>query len=148
MKTELENRLFEKYPRLFQQKALDMQQTCLCWGIECGDGWYELLDSLCHCIEEHFWNKENHKRLKENKVPLEFDEFKNDISLIQYTTAAQVKEKFGGLRFYISKCETYVNGVIRMAELMSYKICEICGKPGKPNKGPWITTRCEDCKDD
>ena len=40
----------------------------------------------------------------------------------------------------------FTNGLISMAETMSYKICEMCGNPGKPNEGGWITTLCENCR--
>lgn len=57
--------------------------------------------------------------------------------------AVQVKEKFGGLRFYIDGGDSYAHGVIDMAERMSYKICEICGQPGRVRGPGWHVTVCE-----
>lgn len=54
----------------------------------------------------------------------------------------QVKEKFGGLRFYYSGGDEYISGLVSMAESMSYATCEECGNPGKPNIGGWIRTLC------
>jgi NADH pyrophosphatase NudC (nudix superfamily) len=68
----------------------------------------------------------------------EFDE-------IHQPVAAQVKEKFGGLRFYVDNADDYTRGVIAMAESMSYKTCEVCGSPGKQTGKGWIKTVCESC---
>jgi hypothetical protein len=46
MKAELQQKLYEKYPKIFVQKDLPMSQTAMCWGIDCGDGWFWLLDNL------------------------------------------------------------------------------------------------------
>jgi len=101
MKLELQNKLFEKYPKIFRQKDLPPQETCMCWGFQCGDGWYDLIDSLCHCIQHYV-------------------EWKG----IQQVEAGQVKSKYGGLRFYIDGGDDYVDGMIRLAEHMSYTIKE------------------------
>jgi hypothetical protein len=61
----------------------------------------------------------------------------------------QVKEKFGGLRFYTENEDDELSNAIRKAEDESYTICEQCGAPGKPeslSKGGWIKTRCINCK--
>ena len=71
--------LMKKYPILFTQKKLPMQETCMCWGIECGNGWYEPLDNLCFKLESL------NKDYKKYGIQIQ---------------AQQVKEKFGGLRFY------------------------------------------------
>lgn len=140
MKTELQKKLFDKYPRLFKDKDLPMNQTCMCWGLECGDGWYEILDMLGHAIEEHFKNeKRNAEYSKDSKFSEEY-----------FPRASQVKEKFGTLRFYTTYCEDYVDGAIRMAELMSAVTCEKCGNPGDVgnNSVGWIATLCKECRDD
>ena len=43
MKKELQDKLFEKYPKLYRQKDLDKTQTAMCWGISCGSGWYNII---------------------------------------------------------------------------------------------------------
>lgn len=121
MKHELTERLYNDYPKIFRQKDEDMTKTCMCWGIEVDDGWYDLIDALCHQIQSHCqWR---------------------DINV----EAVQVKEKFGGLRFYVDCSEDYLDGAIDMAEEMSYRICERCGKPGKARGGGWIRTLCDEC---
>jgi len=55
----------------------------------------------------------------------------------------QVKEKFGGLRFYINSAPDEVRALIREAENKSYEICEVCGEPGEMRHGGWIVTLCD-----
>ena len=53
MKKELQDKLYSKYPKLFGQKDQSMYQTCMCWGLECGSGWYNIIDNACRLIQ---WN--------------------------------------------------------------------------------------------
>jgi len=59
---------------------------------------------------------------------------------------AQIKEKFGGLRYYMD-CETpEMTRLIQKAEGRSYKICEWCGDPGyQETHNWWIKTLCKAC---
>jgi hypothetical protein len=58
LKTELQKQLFEKYPKIFRQRSLPMTETCMCWGIDTGDGWYHILDALCGNIQAHVdWSR-------------------------------------------------------------------------------------------
>ncbi len=63
------------------------------------------------------------------------------------TVVIQVKEKFGGLRFYTSGSTEQFENLIREAEDESYITCEICGDPGKLNQDrSWIKTLCPKCE--
>ena len=119
----LENKLFKKYPKLFRQKDLSMQETCMCWGISTGNGWYWLIDNLCNCIQDY---------TEANKK--------------QQVEVVQLKEKFGSMRFYTNGADDIIHGMIWLAESMSYQICENCGstKDIIHTKG-WIKTLCKDC---
>ena len=141
MDQELQDKLFEKYPELFSNRTKSPMESCMSWGIECNNGWYELLSSLCWRIFQHEKNIEDRKRIladKPEKIQEELDYFPVKFD--------QVKEKYGGLRVYFTGGDDYVEGVIGMAEEYSYKICEVCGNSGKPNKGGWITTLCDSCR--
>lgn len=59
----------------------------------------------------------------------------------------QIKEKFGGLRFYTERCSDELNTMINKAEDESYTICEYCGNSGSLQKGNWLKTLCNDCSD-
>jgi hypothetical protein len=63
----------------------------------------------------------------------------------------QVKEKFGGLRYYIGGVPADVYGAVHelidRAEAKSFTICERCGAPGKVRSGGWILTLCNECEE-
>ena len=44
MKDELDNKLCEKYPKIFKMRNASMQETAMCWGFP-GDGWFNIIDS-------------------------------------------------------------------------------------------------------
>ena len=123
MSPELQNQLYEKYPKIFVEKDLPMTQTCMCWGIEVGDGWYTLIDNLCGVLQ-YSTDSNNHPQI----------------------VASQVKEKLGGLRFYTNDDDEYQRGIISFAETMAESTCENCGSPAKQrsNRG-WISTLCANC---
>lgn len=117
MNVELQTRLIESHPSIFREAHGDPKYTCMAWGIECPDEWYDTIELLCSTIDSHV---EGVNRLFPN---LKFA-----------VVAAQVKEKFHGLRFYVDylyandlelhdyeKLHRYmdqVTGMITMAERM------------------------------
>lgn len=124
MTEEKDRALVAKYPKLFRDRYGNMMETCMCWGFECGDGWYYLIDNLCKCIQSYI--DSNHHL--EGNVQI-------------YVT--QVKEKYGTLRFYTTGGDDRVEGMIWFAEYLSSAICEECGNPGEiVVKGGWYMTRC------
>ena len=137
MNEELDKILCEKYPKIFRDRNKSMQETCMYWGFSHGDGWYNIIEAACRNIQNHTdW-----KRKQEPYASMSEEEFDE----IHQPIAAQVKEKFGGLRFYVDNADDYTSGVIAMAESMSYKTCETCGAPGKQEGKGWIKTVCESC---
>ncbi len=63
----------------------------------------------------------------------------------------QIKEKFGGLRFYIefspeadAVITSKVWDIVHKGEEETFKICEVCGKEGdcRPSRTGWIKTLC------
>lgn len=57
----------------------------------------------------------------------------------------QVKEKFGGLRFYINGGSDEIYDKITEAEKLSHETCELCGKKGElRTKIRWFTTLCDE----
>lgn len=117
MTSELQNKLLKKYPNILKS---------LQWEIECGDGWFWLIDNLCHKI----------------------DQINNSLSSNQGIYSSQIKEKFGGLRFYTNYSNEKIDDFIKFAEFLSYKICEKCGSTQNvtQNKKGWIKTLCKNCK--
>ena len=135
MDQELQQQLFDKYPDFFSNKDKSPMESCMSMGIECGNGWYDLINSICQIVESLNKNIKDRNRLiagnNETIIDFKFD---------------QIKEKFGGLRAYYSGGNDYIRGLVTMAETMSYKTCEVCGNKGKPNKGGWISTLCDSCR--
>ena len=57
----------------------------------------------------------------------------------------QVKEKFGGLRFYINGGSDEMYNKITESEKLSHETCELCGKKGElRTKIRWFTTLCDE----
>lgn len=132
MKEHLQNKLYERYPKIFRQKDLPANQTCMCWGIECGDGWYDIINNLCSAIQSHIDWKQKY------------------VETYPQLEAVQVKEKFGSLRFYTNHSDSYIDGLIDMAELMSEITCINCGSTDNvtmTNKG-WMVPFCQKCHKD
>lgn len=99
-------------------------------GIGYGDGWDPVLRELCTKLTEI---------LKEPGL----------------ISVGQIKEKFGGLRFYADpeygklslddKQWAAVEEAITEAERKADKICERCGAPGVARDGGWVRTLCDGC---
>lgn len=86
-------------------------------GADVGDGWVPLIDELIQELIALGWDKD----------------------------CQQIKEKFGGLRFYIGSGTDAIWDAIVRAEERSYEVCEDCGAPGTVRKGGWWKTRCDAC---
>lgn len=170
-----------KYPKIFRDRYAPMNETCMCWGMACGDGWYNILNNACSLIQSHIdWTrKQRASALRYNRA-LERSSRDNLEPLIRYfqgnnetptewniksaeevfkeiepqcrqvpaacsqVVAVQVKEKFGGLRFYVDGGDDYTDGIIRMAEAMSVVTCEECGNVGTVGGSGWISTKCDE----
>ena len=125
MKQEYDTYLCTTFPKMFVNRYKPMTETTMCWGFECGDGWFNIINQLCANIQHHIdW-----KNRKEEVVP--------------QVTVDQVKEKFGSLRFYFTGGDEYIRGMATMAESMSGVTCEQCGNPGSTVGRGWLTTLCE-----
>lgn len=66
----------------------------------------------------------------------------------------QIKEKFGGLRYYISG-NTPAHNLTERYEALSQVICEQCGKAGecysgrnRETPGGWVRTLCDPCREE
>lgn len=146
MKRELDQKLCADYPEIFRDRHADMRTTALCWGFECGDGWYPIIDELCDSLMtevKHLRsNVENIKQRLEDPDKSKW----SDWMKVSYTpenlvikqaelaaaesripVATQVKEKFGTLSFYVDRASDSQRAYIGFAQRMSSRICEECG---------------------
>lgn len=53
MNEKLDAELCSTYPKMFANRYADMKTTAMCWGFECGDGWHNIIASLCSNIQHH-----------------------------------------------------------------------------------------------
>lgn len=117
MRDELFEQLKKEFPKLYR----DLSE------IECRDGWYNVIRDLSVKLEKLIEGMENPSTSAE------------------YLPAAiQVKQKFGGLRFYMTTETDDMFDAIRLAEHFSYHTCEECGAPGQPTEDSWIVTLCRE----
>lgn len=52
MSPELTHKLLKRFPVLYQDYYSPMSQTCMCWGFECNDGWFDIIWQLSLAIED------------------------------------------------------------------------------------------------
>ena len=113
---EFEKRIVETYPKMFTEPY---------GGLAIGPGWWTIIESLCSQIQHHIdWKN------KQSEV-------------VAQVTVNQIKEKFGGLRFYYSGGDDAIDGMVRMAESWAAHSCETCGASGERRDGGWIRTLCD-----
>jgi hypothetical protein len=117
VKKHLEEQLVAQYPDILADYGGPKEKTCMHWGMEHGDGWYDLLDNLMRSITIYC---------------NQFDDADRPQVL-----AAQIKQKFGELCFYVDiKANNQahhdnIRQMIAEAEEQSKHICEITGLPGE-----------------
>lgn len=158
MRRELDEQLCAKYPLIFKDRHENMQHTAMCWGLECGDGWYNIINTLCRYLTNDYNQAKNYYEDIKDKVGQGRNEWSKKIitqeeidaakikleeETLKVPVAVQVKEKFGGLRFYVQAATEKHYNYISFAESMSYCTCEECGAPGKPYTNGWHVTLCD-----
>lgn len=124
MSPELERRMVDHWPRWFPVDG-DIRHTLMPFGFQCQDGWFSLIWKLCEDLD-----------------PL--------VAAIEAQTGErfevlEVKEKFGGLRFYANHHTEPIAERIKAAEAESLHTCELCGQPGLLRGGNWVQTLCGRC---
>ena len=105
--------LHSRFPVMYSEKY---------GGIAVGEGWWPLIMHLSHTIQSHI----DHSKGKCPQV-----------------IVAQVKEKFGSLRFYYDGGDDFVHGAVWLAESLAGSMCEECGAPGKRTGDGWVRTLCD-----
>ena len=158
MRKELDEALCAKYPLIFRDRNENMQNTAMCWGFECGDGWYNIIDILCGLLTSDYRQAESRYDFIKDKLgqprwvsskelvtqeDIDHAKAKLEEETLKVPVASQVKEKFGGLRFYVQAATDKHYQYISFAESMSYRTCESCGAAGKTYTDGWHTTLCD-----
>ena len=127
--SEEEAKIVNKYPVLFAQIGMSVQESCMYWGFECPSNWLGIIEQL---------SKELTDLMEETGMVIEF---------------AQIKEKYGTLRAYIdiktnASKEAYDKAydIINKYERMTAKVCSVegCRSESKLRKGGWIVSLCDE----
>lgn len=125
MREELDQALVKDFPNLFRHRH--NESYCIWWGFATGDGWEPLIRELSVKLEALVLALPKRQQSK------------------YFVT--QVKEKFGSLRFSMSKATDEMRALLDEAERKSYETCEGCGAPGTLRRGGWITVACDPCQE-
>lgn len=133
MTPELESQLVADFPMLFANDGLPPEQSAMAFGCDHGDGWYDILRSLCE------------------RLTLLAETFNIEIAFVQ------VKEKFGGLRTYYTTTlhedendvlKGIISAIVSHTAAESFHVCELCGRSGllRQVSDHWWQTVCFKCK--
>lgn len=128
---EFSRKMTEKHSKMFAGKY---------GGFSVGAGWWPILEGLCDQIDSYTkWRNNTRAALLKNNphnhtIPAE----------VPQVVVEQIKEKFGGLRFYYQGGDDHIQGMVRMAEVWAHHSCEECGKPGQQRRGGWVKTLCDE----
>jgi hypothetical protein len=142
--------LILKYPKIFAPYEGNPDNVNW-YGVP--KGWLPIIDKLCGAIQNYLDFSKSYMPNPEYVEGLEYerDNIKTHKFIQQprpQVTCVQMKEKFGGLRFYVNNSNETVNGMITMAEYLCDNTCEVCGS--EENLGHttgWITVCCKPCYD-
>ena len=127
MSPEKTQELYDRFPDLYRGRTKPDTESLMCYGFECGNGWFDLIAELSHRIADIA-----------KAAGLTSD---------AYPEATQVKEKYGGLRFYTETVSDAIQDAISEACERSFSVCEVCSRPGKTAKSRHrVRTLCENCK--
>ena len=121
----------EKYPDLFH-KNKDGNLECPC-GVWVPLGWEPVVEELCGAIYDYITKTFRIKDGEKVYPP--------------FVKIEQIKEKFGGLRFYCHGGDDKVAGMIHFAEYLCSRTCEVSGERGELcSRGGWYKTLSENTR--
>ncbi|MCO6415869.1 hypothetical protein JYK14_06725 [Siccirubricoccus sp. KC 17139] len=106
MRDALEQLLFHRYPGFYVGRHMPLTENFMAYGFTHGDGWFAIVDVLSG-LAIQMMNRTG-KRI----------------------IASQIKEKLGGLRFYVRRADEFVGGARALGERYSYRVSELSGRPG------------------
>ncbi len=108
MNNELTEKLYTEFPRLYHGHTKSPEESSMCWGFECGDGWFELIYNLSRDLTRYL----------EKHPTLDFE-------------VMQVKNKFGSFRYYVEGGDENTHKLIEDARERAKHVCELTGKEGR-----------------
>lgn len=156
MKHELDAALVKDFPLTFARSSHGREPWSM-FGFECGDGWEASIRKTAEKLEPliaiailetalpNFLHKITPKFLIKTLAKIAPDALLLFISQeYGYFRTAQLKEKFGTGRWYLSCGTEEMHDLVEAWELETDTICETCGKPGELRGHGWLYTACWD----
>jgi hypothetical protein len=130
MNSQNTKRIFHESPLIYRKKDNGAETIVLSRGIECCDGWFELIHQMSLNIEAIAQRLQT-ERVSKSKLP----------------HISQVKEKFGDLRIYLNDSAAGVDEIIEGARRKAAQTCELCGDTGKKQmtSSEWLMVLCDRC---
>lgn len=121
--------LIAKYPKIFQD--YEGNPGMVNWyGVP--NGWLPVIDKLCGAMQNYIDNTTRYTKEGPKKP--------------EQVTCVQMKEKFGGLRFYTNGHDDVIEGMISMAEYLCNNTCDECGSEEDLGiTSGWISVKCRKC---
>ena len=123
MNPALDQKLCDTFPKIFAERSKPPAESAMHWGFQCGDGWFWLIYELCRALQD---------RIDKNPG-------------VPQVVATAVKSKLATLRFHYDGGDAIIEGMVELAELLSYSVCETCGTTqdvGHTTEG-WLETSCK-----
>ena len=132
MNNEYEQALYETFPEYFEPEEIrrDPHKSCMAWGFAHANGWYIIIWQILARLRQF---------CPTAKIRV-----------------AQVKEKFGDLRFYYDildwgedgpgsqgRFDTLIEDIVDYGEHLTRHMCEFCGIPAKHRYDGWHMTLCD-----
>lgn len=151
MDNELEQKIYSIDEVFFREKDYDQMNTCMCWGIECDDGWYEpirkfvekvaILNSLLKPINMCIVCEQMKSKWADFRC------YWGIRSLNNSNPTGELNEKEDQL---CQTVDSMMCDIVDSCELECSKTCEICGKHDPWGKevtvcGSWLTVKCVKC---
>ena len=150
MKQELEQQIYEIDPVFFRQKDLDMTQTCMCWGIECGDGWFEPIREFVTKVRMlNDMLKPFNTCLVAEQIKSKWADFTCywNIDVLDDTKNVELTEEQQDM---VDFAHSIMDDLVRGCVEKCSHTCELCGKHSFWDDevfacGSWLTVKCLDC---
>jgi RNase P subunit RPR2 len=134
-KAEFDALLMRQFTSMFRQMTLSPAASCMSFGVECSSGWFDIIYELC------------------DDITTEISKYRTEFVF----EAAQVKEKYGSMRFYYDfyckaesiseeydQCRSRISELVQAAEDKTYITCEECGEVGRIRDDiGWYRSLCD-----
>jgi hypothetical protein len=104
MNDVLTEQMYAAFPDLYRGRTRPPRDSAMCWGFQCGDGWYEILYDLSKELTDYALQR----------PPLRLE-------------VMQVKSKFGNLRFHLDYSDSVTEEIISRARDRADLISEVTG---------------------